>query len=157
MFVAKELAPWIREKYHATNDPTRTIVAGSSYGGLAAAWTAFSHTEVFGNVLSQSGSFNYIPKNVSAQDSDYYNDAGWLIRQFVRGPTLPLRFYLQVGRFEGLSESNRHLRDILEAKGYQVTFAEYSGNHDYLSWRDSLGEGLIVLFGGQRLNRVAPP
>jgi enterochelin esterase family protein len=157
MFVAKELVPWIREKYHATNDPTRNVVAGSSYGGLAAAWTALRHAAVFGNVLSQSGSFNYTPKSAGAQDSDYYYETGWLIRQFVRAPVLPLRFYLQVGRFEGLSGPNRHLRDILEAKGYQVTFAEYSGNHDYLSWRDSLGEGLIVLFGDQRLDRIAIP
>ena len=156
-FVSKELVPWVREKYHATTDPARTVVAGSSYGGLAAAWTAFRHAEVFGNVLSQSGSFNYTPKNVGVQDSDYYSETGWLIREFVTGPILPLQFYLQVGRFEGLSEPNRHLRDILEAKGYQVTFAEYSGNHDYLSWRDSLGEGLIVLFGDQRLDRIAIP
>jgi len=157
MFVAKELVPWIREKYHATNDPTRNVVAGSSYGGLAAAWTALRHAAVFGNVLSQSGSFNYTPKSAGAQDSDYYYETGWLIRQFVRAPVLPLRFYLQVGRFEGLSGPNRHLRDILEAKGYQVTFAEYSGNHDYLSWRDLLGEGLIALFGDQRLDRIAIP
>jgi enterochelin esterase-like enzyme len=157
MFVAKELVPWVREKYHATNDPTRTVVAGSSYGGLAAAWTAFRHPEVFGNVLSQSGSFNYTPKSVGAQDIDYYSETGWLIRLFVREPILSLRFYLQVGRFEGLSEPNRHLRDILEAKGYQVIFAEYSGNHDYLSWRDSLGEGLIALVGDQRLNRISFP
>jgi enterochelin esterase family protein len=156
-FVARELVPWVREKYHVTADPTRTAVAGSSYGGLAAAWVAFRHPDVFGNVVSQSGSFNYVPKRAVAHDSDYYTETGWLIRQFVRAPTLQLRFYLQVGRFEGLSEPNRHLRDVLEAKGYQVTFAEYSGNHDYLSWRNSLGEGLMVVFGDQRLNRIAIP
>ena len=155
VFIAKELIPWVRGKYHATSDPTRTVVAGSSYGGLAAAWVAFRHADVFGNVLSQSGTFNYNPNGVGVQDSEYYNETGWLTRQFVRGPKLPLRFYLQVGRFEGLSLPNRHLRDVLEAKGYQTAFVEYSGNHDYLSWRNSLGEGLIVLFGDQRLRRVA--
>ena len=98
-----------------------------------------------------------VPKRAGAHDSDYYSETGWLIRQCVRAPTLPWRFYLQVGRFGGLSEPNRHLRDVLAAKGYQVTFAEYSGNHDYLSWRDSLGEGLMVVFGDERLNRIAIP
>jgi enterochelin esterase family protein len=157
LFVASELVPWVREKYHATADRTRAAVAGSSYGGLAAAWIAFRHPDVFGNVVSQSGSFNYVPKRAAAHDGDYYTETGWLIRQFVRAPTLPVRFYLQVGRFEGLSGPNRHLRDVLEAKGNQVTFAEYSGNHDYLSWRNSLGEGLMVVFGDQRLNRIAIP
>ncbi len=156
-FLASELVPWVRQKYHATTDPTRTVVAGSSYGGLSAACTAFRHPDIFGNVLSQSGTFTYNPKRLGNQDSDYYPETGWLTRQFVIAPKLPLRFYLQVGRFEGLSFENRHLRDILEAKGYQVTFAEYSGNHDYLSWRNSLGEGLIALIGYQRFQRTVAP
>ena len=108
-------------------------------------------------MLSQSGTFTYSPKRLGDQDSDYYTETGWLTRQFVTAPKLPLRFYLQVGRFEGLSRENQHLRDILEAKGYQVTYAEYSGNHDYLSWRNSLGEGLIALIGDQRFQRTVAP
>jgi enterochelin esterase family protein len=151
-FIATELVPWARERYRATRDPARIVVAGSSYGGLAAAWIAFRHADVVGNVLSQSGTFSYSPNTVVAQDGAYYYETGWLTRQFVRGSMLPLRFYLQVGRFEGLSLQTRYLRDVLEAKGYQVTFAEYSGNHDYLSWRRSLAEGLMALFGEQRLS-----
>jgi enterochelin esterase-like enzyme len=32
-----------------------TVVAGSSFGGLAATYAALRHSEVFGNVLCQSG------------------------------------------------------------------------------------------------------
>jgi len=156
-FLANELVPWVREKYRITRDPARTVIAGSSYGGLSATCTAFRHFEIFGNVLSQSGSFAYTPNTFGGKDGEYYAESGWLTQKFAIAPKLPLRFYLQVGRFEGLSRENRQLRDILEAKGYQVTFAEYSGNHDCLSWRDSLGEGLIALFGSQRLQRMAAP
>jgi enterochelin esterase family protein len=156
-FLATELVPWIRTKYRVTRDPSCTIVAGSSYGGLSAACTALRHPDVFGNVLSQSGSFNFVPAGSGSQDSEYYFESGWLTRQYVTAPKLPLRFYLQVGRFEGLSVENRHLRDVLEAKGYPVTFAEYSGNHDYLSWRHSLGEGLIALIGERRFQGSGAP
>ena len=155
-FLAKELIPRIRREYHVTNDPTRVIVAGSSYGGLSAACTAFRHPDVFGNVLAQSGSFNYAPKNPGNPDDDYAVETGWLIKQFVLASRLPLRFYLQAGWLEGgpfgnILSSNRRLRDVLEAKGYPVTYDEYTGGHDYLSWRRSLGEGLIALVGSQRL------
>ncbi|WP_350304727.1 prolyl oligopeptidase family serine peptidase [Photorhabdus viridis] len=33
----------------------RTIISGSSYGGLASSWVAFNHPELFGNVLSKNG------------------------------------------------------------------------------------------------------
>jgi enterochelin esterase family protein len=36
---------------------------------------------------------------------------------------------------------------VLLAKGYEVHFQEFAGNHDYLSWRGTLADGLIVLIG----------
>ncbi len=62
-FVALELVPWTRDHYHATSDPRRTVIRGVSVGGLAAAYGALRHPEVYGNVLSQSGSFWWGPKD----------------------------------------------------------------------------------------------
>ncbi len=61
-FLVQELPPWVRERYHVTTDPAKTIVAGQSYGGLAAAYAGFCHSDVFGNALSQSGSFWWKPE-----------------------------------------------------------------------------------------------
>jgi enterochelin esterase-like enzyme len=35
---------------------------------------------------------------------------------------------------------------LLHEKGYDVTFREYNGSHNYTSWRDDVGRGLEVLF-----------
>jgi len=45
-FLLEELLPWARPRYHLTDDPQRTIVAGASYGGLAAAYAAFQHPHI---------------------------------------------------------------------------------------------------------------
>ncbi|MGO8731942.1 MAG: hypothetical protein ACLQVM_04005 [Terriglobia bacterium] len=45
--------------------------------------------------------------------------------------------------------TNRQFRDILRAKGYEVQYQEFAGDHDYINWRGTLADGLIVLFGDQ--------
>jgi len=145
-FLVQELLPWARQHYHITSDPARTIVSGLSYGGLAATFVGLRHPEVFGHVLSQSGSFWWKP-----QDEEEHE---WLTRQFVASPTLPLRFYMDVGLLENTYDdgpsqrcANRHMRDVLRAKGYPLHYAEYSGGHDYVCWRGTLADGLLALMG----------
>jgi enterochelin esterase-like enzyme len=69
-------------------------------------------------------------------------------------PRLPLRFYMDAGSDDidfgghyGTLEQSRHMRDVLLAKGYEVHYQEFQGGHDYLSWRGTLADGLIVLTG----------
>jgi len=153
-FVAKELVPWARQRYRISADPERTIVGGVSLGGLTAAYCALRYPEVFGNVLSQSGAFWYFPgwQDQEATDTSPF---GWLTRQFVTTPKLPIRFYLEAGLFENdcpeaLLAQNRRLRDVLEAKGYSVIYSEFAGGHEFLSWRGSVADGLIALAGRDR-------
>jgi enterochelin esterase family protein len=144
-FVAKELIPWVRQHYHVTSNPAETIVAGLSRGGLAAAFAALEHSEIFGNVLSQSGYFSWKSwdENDDLEDAEY----AWLIHQYAARPKLPIRLYLGTGRFEAGDEllANRHMRDVLEAKGYIVHYAEFSGGHDWECWQGTLADGLLFL------------
>ncbi len=138
-FMAEELMPWAHRQ-GISAQASHTVVAGSSYGGLAAAYMGLRHPELFGNVLSLSGSYWW------AREGE---EPGWLTREYVKVPRLPLRFYLQAGLFEGprILDSNRHLRDVLLAKGYEVEQVEYPAGHDYLQWRGSLPCGLVSLLG----------
>ncbi len=149
-FLAKELVPWMRQNYHVTADPKQTVVAGSSYGGLASMWAGFRHSKVFGNVLSQSGSYWWRPEDNPEGEHE------WLTRQVGASPRLPLKIYMDVGLMEigptpgdgpTMVVTNRHLRDILRIKGYAVQYAEFNGGHEYLNWRGTLSDGLIYLLG----------
>jgi len=155
-FLAEEIVPWARANYHATDRPEQTIIGGSSLGGLAAAFVALRHPEVFGNVLSQSGDFRWKP--------DDEKEWEWLNRQFAASPRLPLRFSFEAGLLEGtmwwrylpqrdplpqppLLMVNRNLRDTLISKGYPVHYTEFNGNHGLLNWRGTLASHLIALVG----------
>ena len=169
-FMANELVPWIRSHYNVTKDPKQTVLTGYSAGGLASAYVALRHPEVFGNVLSQSGAFwwsfehnggvcgSRCPES-GGRGGDGSRDAttegNIMVKQILASPKLPLRFYLAVGTFEydrnggggEILEGTRHLRDVLLAKGYQVHYQQFVGGHDGLSWRGTLADGLIALLG----------
>jgi len=151
-FLAQEIVPWARVNYHVTDRPEQTIIGGASLGGLAAAFVAFKHPEVFGNVLSQSGSFQWKPDNEK--------DFEWLTHQFAASARLPLRFSFEAGQMENtgggppgqpipppLLRANRNLRDTLRSKGYSVHYTEFDGNHSMFNWRGTLGSHLIALVG----------
>lgn len=145
-FLAQELIPWMRRQYHVTLDASRTVVGGMSAGGLTAAYAGLRHPEVFGKILCQSGAFWWKP-----DDEIEYE---WLNRQFAASPRLPLTFYLEAGLLEdvGVDEigtsilaASRHLRDILQAKGYPVHYSEFNGPHVFVCWQGSVADGLLAL------------
>jgi enterochelin esterase family protein len=135
-FLAEELLPWAHERVSFNDDPSRTLVAGASLGGHAAAFCGLRRSDLFGLVVAQSAPFQR-----------------GLPREFAVHDRLPLRFALQVGWLETTAGGRRastyhinlHMRDVLTAKGYEVAFAEYAGGHDYFWWRETIAEALIAL------------
>jgi len=52
-------------------------------------------------------------------------------------------------------ETNRRLRQALEARGYNVRYVEVSGaRHDPVHWRFQLADGILYLRGNARKNSV---
>lgn len=133
-FVAEELLPWARSRLSIEPEPTRTVVAGSSLGGLAAAFCGLRRPDLFGLVLSQSGAYQFV---------EFGGPALFAVEERV-----PLRFYLDVGLFERRQlQANLHMRDVLLAKGYDVDYRTFPGGHDYFWWRETIADGLISLLG----------
>jgi enterochelin esterase-like enzyme len=145
-FLADELLPWARREANATDDPARTIAAGSSAGGATAAFAAYRRPDVFGNVLSQSGAFWFGREGEEEWE--------WLTARLGESDRLPVRFWLGPGLLETASPpggassilaSNRRLRDVLVDRGHEVHYAEFAGAHDYLCWQATLADGLRAL------------
>lgn len=149
-FLAGELLPWLRSHYGGLAPEAKSVVVGGmSFGGLAGAHAGWAHPDAFGAVLSMSGSFWYAP--------DGEGELEWLTRQVAAGERLPMRWWLSVGTLErqvmeeaGVSmvASNRHLRTVLQVKGCEVHYSEYSGGHDFAGWRAALPTALVDLLAG---------
>ncbi len=142
-FVAKEIMPWVYEQWKVTRDPQKTIIGGYSLGGAASAFIAMEHPELFGNVLSQSGSF---------QEGHKDRKWEWLASQYDAHPKLPIKFFMEAGRLEDVSvdgpallAANRHLVSVLRNKEYSVTYEEVGGTHEPAHWRGEFAKGLTSL------------
>ena len=148
-FLATELLPWVRDHYRVVPDPKQVTLAGASAGGLAGVCAALQHPKAFGNVISQSGAFYFLP----GRDPD--KEPNYVIEEFLKKPKLPIRFYLEAGSDElNYSGENplvagRHLRDVLRAKGYEVHWHKFFGGHNFIHWRGTIADGLLALIGLQ--------
>lgn len=143
-FMVKELLPFVKSIVDINHSAKDTILTGSSYGGLASMYIAFTYPEYFGNVLSQSGSFWWSKENESEPEG--------FIKDIIKEPKKDLNIYLNAGIYEtgyssiDILESNRHLRDILKAKGYaNIIYEEYPTGHDYFAWKNNIINGLIKI------------
>lgn len=136
--VREELLPQV---YRHEIDPRRTVVAGQSYGGLAALYAALRWPDCFGCVLSQSGSFWWPDPSRTTGD-------GWLAQQVRADPGggASIRVLLEVGCYETeMTGVNRAMASALADGGHAVHYRQVRGGHDWICWRDGLLEGLAQL------------
>jgi enterochelin esterase-like enzyme len=92
-------------------------------------------SETFGKVISQSGVFESEKRDFAAVDLIKHQQAH------------DIKIWMDIGHFDWLLQDNRRLQPILIENGYDVTYREFSGGHNYTCWRDEVWRGLEHLFG----------
>lgn len=148
-FIAKELVVWARKKYRIGTASNYICVGGSSRGGFSASLIAINHSNIIGNVISQSGSY-WITDNDKQNHWMYPSKQGKLILAYKKSRKLPIQFYMDVGLYDAgasMLGMNREFRSILKLKGYQLDYNEFNGGHSYLNWKQTLSNGIISIFG----------
>jgi enterochelin esterase family protein len=111
---------------------------GASMGGLMALYTGLRMPEVFGKVLSQSGAFHFEQFDTVTVE---------MVQHF---PKRDLRIWMDAGKFDFLLESNQGMYKLLNSKGYDVSYREFTGAHCYTAWRNDIWHGLETLFGMEK-------
>lgn len=136
--IMRELLPMARKFLNLVDvnaSPGAYGVMGASIGGLMALYTAMRVPHIFGQVISQSGSYHL--------DLDEQTP---LLLKKLWAPRQPVRIWQDVGRYEWLLATNRQLNAELNALGYDVTYREYNTAHNWTSWHHILPDALASAF-----------
>jgi enterochelin esterase family protein len=109
-------------------------VLGASAGGLMSMYTGLRMPDIFGKVLSQSGVSALDGRDFATVDLVKYKHAH------------DIQIWMDAGKLEFLLEDNRRMSALLDQKGYNVAYREFSGGHNYTAWRDDVWRGLEGMF-----------
>jgi len=90
--------------------------------------------DIFGKVLSQSG--------VSVLDGRELATVDLINHRHAQ----EIQIWMDVGTMEYLIEDNRKMSALMKANGYNVTYREYTGGHNFTSWRNDVWKGLEAMF-----------
>lgn len=132
-----DVLPLARERLNLLdihNHPGAYGVMGASMGGLMALYTGLRMPALFGMVLSQSSAFHFEQFDTVTVD---------MIKHF---PKRDFRVWMDAGKLEWLLESSQKMHALLQSKGYDVIYHEFTGGHNYTSWRNDVWRGLEELF-----------
>lgn len=135
----------LRDALVHADDGIPLIVAGQSFGGLAAATLAIHRPDLVAAAIAQSGSYWH---RADAAGRDV-SQTGDLIDHLARTQlSSDVRLMVQVGTDEAhLRPASAKLRDVARAAGASVSYTEYRGGHDYAWWHPALFDALEQLLG----------
>ncbi|MGL5820554.1 MAG: alpha/beta hydrolase [Sarcina sp.] len=132
-FIIKEALPFIKNNYKLSKNPKDNLISGFSLGGLTAMHLGLKHNTIFGNVLSQSGSFFFKMSEM---------------RKLIYKTSKKPKIYLNFGVLEDkkrVINGNLKIYAILKKHKFKVSLECFYSGHDYLSWSEYLYRGLLEL------------
>ena len=149
-WIAETLVPRLRtEGLHAcpegpsqgaavtvTSDPARTVLTGSSFGGLTTLFGVAWAPEQIGVGIAQSVSL-------------WRYAEGSLVRPLqLAARRAPLRLRLHAGRYEGtMPEQAGRLVEALREDGADATLEVFTGGHDWAWWQPMMLRELATVLG----------
>lgn len=136
-FLARELKPWVDERYRTLPGPRHAALLGSSLGGVVSLHAALSHPRAFGNAGCMSSTFGY-------RDD--------LLERVLSGRRQPVRVYLDTGWPQDNYEVTRSMREALVRAGWREGsdlryLAFPQARHDEQSWAERAHLPLQFFFG----------
>ena len=153
-FTGKELVDFTRRSFPLSRKREDTFIGGLSMGGFGSIVNALQNPDTFSAVCALSSALVLDSAVTHAEYTDnlmtnrgYYesvfgeldrvrggrNDYDTLAEQAAKAGPKP-NFYLACGTEDGLMAPNRAFRDHLLSLGYDVTWEEGPGGHDWNFW-----------------------
>ena len=165
-FISGELPALCRRFFPILSDKREdTYIGGNSMGGYGALKCALRAPQTFSKVISLSGALdaadtavnNTVPatrrywedvfgpaEDVSGSENDLFAAATALT-----DPALRPRIYMWCGTEDFLYGQNTRMRDHLRALGYDLTYEESPGDHQWRHWDKKIADALNWLLPGE--------
>lgn len=136
-FVAEHLKPQIDAELRTRTGPEDTVTMGSSLGGVAALYLAWTYPHVFGRVACLSSTFGV------------FDD---LFERVAKDAKKPLLIYMDSGWPKDNFASTNAMRDLLVTRGYRLgvdllQFSFPEGQHSERSWAERIHVPFQYFFG----------
>lgn len=149
-FIGEELVEMTRRMFPLSRKREDTFIGGLSMGGFGAMRNGLKYHETFGAIISFSGVLELLEDNpaLSRRVTSEYEEAlfgdlekaaasdknpAWLARKLAGKDPLP-QVYIACGTEDYLITHSRNFRDLLIKSGFQVTYEESPGGHEWDFW-----------------------
>jgi enterochelin esterase family protein len=150
-FVARELVPYLSERYPLLEAPGGRTLMGSSFGGIASFSTAVRYPTMFGSLLLQSASLVFTDIAFDHGGGAVFDPVVKFVNSYRARPRrVTDRIYQSCGMYEPLITPNRSMANVFSDAGMEVRYREARDGHNWENWRDRLRESLTWLYPGDQ-------
>ncbi len=140
-YVAEELPEKLGRLFPLSRCREKTFVCGGSMGGYGAMLLALNKPERFGWAASISGALDVWQmikqkdwpewKWIFGEDSQYLNSSGDLVSMLEKKKGENLHLFVCCGLEDGLTVQNHIFAERAKELGYDITFTDGHGGHDW--------------------------
>jgi len=132
-FFISQVIPAVDKRYRTIPSSAGRAVGGASLGGLISFRMVIDRPDIYGRVLSQSGSF-WVESEMDE-------------KKLANRAKIQGRLWLDYGTYESeLTTANNHLVATLRAKHTDAKATIRPTAHNWTAWRDRFADALIWLF-----------
>lgn len=160
-FIGEELVEITRRMFPLSRKREDTFIGGLSMGGFGAMRNGLKYHDTFGSIISFSGVLQLFERiaNASADTDLSFEKAllgdlelaiksdknpSLLAKALSGSQDLP-KIYISCGTEDTLLSHSRDFRDLLESCGFQVTYEEGPGGHNWDFWDTYIKKALAWL------------
>lgn len=150
-FLTAELVPLLEERLPLRAEPAGRVLAGASFGAIAALSAAVHAPGFYGGLLLESASFLYTVVGREHAGGPVFDPVVRFVNAVRANPQPTVEhIFLSYGAFEPSAQRNLAMVDVLRRMADQVRVAEALDGHTWTGWRDRLLDALSWLFPGEQ-------
>jgi enterochelin esterase-like enzyme len=150
-FLTAELVPQLETRLPLRAEPAGRVLAGASFGAIAALSAAVQAPGFYGGLMLQSASFLYTVIGGEHPGGPVFDPVVRFVNALRADPRPVVEhIFLSYGAFEPSAQRNLAMVDALRRMADEVRVVESLDGHTWTGWRDRLLDGLTWLFPGEQ-------